>query len=290
MDRRDFLMHRRTPLARTALAVGAGLAALVLGACGDDDDDTEKSSQPTALTVSLDKAGKVTAPASIEGGTVTLRFTNNAKAPYGLQLIRVAGNQTAADVAKVVSSENAPIPAWVTDGGGIGTLKPGATGETTQELPAGRWALVPQADEGGVKPQVSFLEVKAGGSDAALPKTTAKISAFEYGFKTSGLKAGDNPVEFSNNGAQLHHVIAVPLLPGKTVAQAKKFFTSENPNGRPPVDFENAAQTTVIDSGQKQVVNLDLKSGKYALVCFITDRSGGAPHVAKGMITEVDVT
>jgi hypothetical protein len=284
-------MHRRAPFARTALAVGAGVTALALAACGDDDKEkSSASAQPTTLAVSLDQAGKVSAPKSIEGGTVTLRFTNQAKSHYGLQLIRVAGNQTAAEVVKVVSSENAPIPAWVTDGGGIGSLKPGATGTTTQKLPAGRWALAPQADEGGGKPQISFLEVKGAGSDAALPTTTAKISAFEYGFKASGLKAGNNPVEFSNDGAQLHHVQAFPLLPGKTVAQAKKFFQSDNPNGRPPVDFENGAGTTVIDGGQKQVTNLDLESGKYALVCFITDRGGGPPHVAKGMITEVDVT
>jgi hypothetical protein len=282
-------MHRRTPLARTALAVGAGVTVLALAACGDDDND-KSSSKPTVLAVSLDQAGKVTAPASIEGGTVTLRFTNNAKSHYGLQLIRVAGNQTAAEVVKVVSSENAPIPAWVTDGGGIGSVKPGATGATTQKLPAGRWALVPQANEGRSKPQISFLEVKGTGSDAALPTTTAKISAFEYGFKASGLKAGNNPVEFSNDGAQLHHVQAFPLLPGKTVAQAKKFFQSDNPNGRPPVDFENGDGTTVIDGGQKQVTNLDLESGKYVFVCFITDRGGGPPHVAKGMITQVDVT
>ena len=34
---------------------------------------------------------------------------------------------------------------------------------------------------------------------------------------------------------------------------------------------------------------MELKAGKYAFVCFISDRAGGPPHVAKGMINEVVV-
>ena len=51
-----------------------------------------------------------------------------------------------------------------------------------------------------------------------------------------------------------------------------------------------AWSTTVIDSGQKQVVTMNLKSGKYALVCFIQDRAGGPPHFNKGMISEATVS
>ncbi len=34
---------------------------------------------------------------------------------------------------------------------------------------------------------------------------------------------------------------------------------------------------------------LELKKGKYVPVCFISDRKGGPPHVAKGMISEATV-
>ena len=34
---------------------------------------------------------------------------------------------------------------------------------------------------------------------------------------------------------------------------------------------------------------LELRQGRYALVCFLSDRKGGPPHVVKGMVTEVDV-
>ena len=46
----------------------------------------------------------------------------------------------------------------------------------------------------------------------------------------------------------------------------------------------------MLDSGVKQVFQGTLQPGKYALVCFLPDRAGGPPHVAKGMIVEVDVS
>ena len=45
----------------------------------------------------------------------------------------------------------------------------------------------------------------------------------------------------------------------------------------------------MIDGGAKQAVELELKAGKYALVCFVPDRQGGPPHAAKGMISEATV-
>ena len=33
----------------------------------------------------------------------------------------------------------------------------------------------------------------------------------------------------------------------------------------------------------------NLKKGSYALLCFIPDRQGGPPHVAKGMVSEAKV-
>jgi uncharacterized cupredoxin-like copper-binding protein len=284
-------MQIHSSLPRLGLLVALGVTSAGVAACGDDDKDSKEASKPKTLAVSVDQGGKVTSPKTIGGGVVALRYTNNAKTPYSLQMVRVTGDKTVADVLKVVNSENAPIPTWITDGGGIGSVKPGATGTTTQKLPAGRWFLIPGTDneDKAPKPQTPELEVTGGESGGTLPKTDAKISAFEYGFNSSGLKAGANTLEFDNNGKQLHHVIAVPVLPGKTFAQAKTFLSTEK--GQPAVDFEKSVETTVIDGGQKQVVTLDLpKSGKYALVCFITDREGGATHASKGMVSEATVS
>ena len=82
----------------------------------------------------------------------------------------------------------------------------------------------------------------------------------------------------------------MPVVPGATWSEVTEFFKSEEePEGKPPVDFEGGVATAVIDGGNKQVVRIPMEAGKYAFVCFIPDRAGGPPHVAKGMVTEVDV-
>ena len=123
-----------------------------------------------------------------------------------------------------------------------------------------------------------------------LPSTPATITAKEYGFETSGLKAGKNEITFQNAGKELHHVIALPFNKGGTLAEVRKFTTSRgSPPGPPPVDFDNGVNTTVLDGGKAQVAELELKKGKYAFLCFISDRKGGPPHVVKGMLQEVTV-
>ena len=59
--------------------------------------------------------------------------------------------------------------------------------------------------------------------------------------------------------------------------------------GEPPLEETNAEETAVIDSGEAQLTEVDLKSGSYALLCFIPDRAGGPPHAAKGMISGATV-
>jgi plastocyanin len=289
-------MPRRTRFARVALVLGAGVAALALGACGDDDDNGGESAKTQTLTASVDAAGKVTGLKSIEAGLVKVDFKNNGKMPYDLQLVKVDGNQTSADVLKITNSdaEGGKIPDWLHGVGGVGTLPPGKSGSATQVLAPGKYHALAEPDtegERGPEPTAASFEVTGSASDATLPQTDATVDAFEYAFKANGLKAGTNEVTFSNTGRELHHVVAAPIQPGKTLADAKKFFQSEGePSGAPPVDFENGFSTAVLDGGAEQVTTFNLKSGKYAFVCFLPDRAGGPPHVAKGMITEVDVS
>jgi plastocyanin len=277
------------------LALGVGIVAFGVAACGDDDDDGSGSETQT-LSVSVDAAGKITGLKSVEAGVVELDFKNNAKVPYDLQLVKVDGNQTGADVLKVTNEgeEGSAIPGWLHGTGGVGTIPPGQSASATQVLEPGRYHALAEPDtegEGGPKPTTAALEVTGEAGDAKLPATDARIEAIEYSFKTSGLKSGSNEITFANTGKELHHVIGAPIQPGKTLADARKFFSSdEEPSGPPPVDFEKGFSTVVLDGGTEQVTTLNLQKGKYAFVCFLPDRAGGPPHIAKGMITEVDVS
>jgi hypothetical protein len=69
----------------------------------------------------------------------------------------------------------------------------------------------------------------------------------------------------------------------------RKAFRREG-GAEPPLDFENTFYTARIAGGTEQITELALdKPGKYALLCFVSDRKGGPPHVAQGMIAEITV-
>jgi hypothetical protein len=280
------------PKLRSALAVfGAALVSLALVACGDDKDKSSQkssSSAPETLAITLGADGKLSGAQSVKSGVVKVSFTNQAKGKYDLQLAGVDGNHTAADVLKVLNSDGGPIPPWIHAPGGVATTDPGKTVSATQLVGAGKYYVVAEPDQNGKKP-IAPLTVTGGAAQGTLPATAAKVSAFEYGFKTSGLKAGHQQIEFDNIGAQLHHAVFIPLKPGVTLAQAKTFFAS-NGKGVPPFDPKRPQfNTTVLENGAKQVTEGDFAAGKYALLCFVSDRAGGPPHFAKGMITEVDI-
>ncbi len=290
------------------VAVLLGVVPLGLTACGGDDAKEKKpaaEAAPTPLAITTSDAGskrlRTTAPKSIKGGLVNLTFKNAGKEPHEAQLIRLDGAHTPQEVIKIVTTEGpTPIPEWFHAAGGTGTTAPGQTAAATLNLPAGNYMMID--NEEGERPSnaergaLATFKVTAG-ENGALPESTATITAttereHENSFEISGLKVGKNRLRFVNKGDELHHAVMFPILPGKTIADVKQAFAQEGrPSGPPPVDFENGANTGVLDGDTEQVADLVLrKPGKYAVVCFLTDRNGkGKPHLAEGMLEEVDV-
>jgi hypothetical protein len=274
-------------LRTAALASIAVVAALALAACGDDDGGEE--AQALDLSVSDPSARQVQleSPESVEAGTVEITLDNAGEGPHSAQLIRVEGDHDEQEVIDVfgAASEGEPLPDWFFAGGGVGTTQPGESGTATQALEPGTYYIVD--DEGEEQPNllkggIASLEV-TGEGDGELPETDAKVTASEYTFQSEAVKA-DEPTLFENAGAQPHHLIAVPLLEGKTIEDAERFLRTEQ--GPPAVDFERGVSTSVLEGGTSQVVELNLEPGRYAFVCFISDRQGGASHFDKGMIAE----
>ncbi len=262
----------------TVLALGAG----GLAACGKDS--------PEKLSVTLTPDGKLTGVKELSGGPVELKFRNSAKAPYEVGIARIDGNHTVDEALKVLAREGGPIPDWLHGAGGVGTVAPGRTGTAPQVLGPGNYFVSAEMEEGDAKPITATLKVSGGKAEGDLPKTDAKITASEYTFTTSGLKAGKNTVEFDNVGQQLHHAVVLPLAPGKSLADVRKFLQAPGmPQGQPPFDLMKGANTAVIDGGTKMATELNLQKGRNVMLCFIQDRAGGPPHVAKGMVKEVDV-
>ena len=303
-------MHARR--GRIARSIVAAIAAggLVAG-CGDDDEDGESTkdaaAKPVAFAVTATAEGKkkkaLEFPATIKAGLVEMTLTNSDSVPRSAQIVRVEGDHTVDDVLKIVNADETKIPEWMQDGGGVSAVKPGATATATQVLAPGKYVIwddeggddddAPGHDELGAKGE---FEVTGPAVDAELPARPATVTATDegtdgkkptYDFEFEGLKAGANQVRFENTGDQLHHALFFPIIGNKTIEQVEKAFASES--GPPPVDFEKGVGTTVIDGGIAQNITLDLEAGRYAVICFLSDREGGKSHAELGMLKELTV-
>lgn len=293
---------RTVPVRRSLPGALALISVLLLSACGDEnaEDVAERpKAQVQSLAVEVSEQSKdkfaMTAPKSVAAGIVEISLKAPAgKESHDAQLVRVEGDHSIEEVLKFIGAEGAPTPEWVFAAGGVGQTAGGATGRSTQELTPGTYYIVDTSEPQGENVKsyaergaTAALEVTGEAAGAELPAATAKITMKDYSYVTSGLKAGKNTVELDNPGKEIHHVIAFPYAPGADFAAVKKVFSQEGePSGPPPVDFQNVTGTAALEGGTKQVTELQLKPGKYALVCFISDRKGGPPHLAKGMIAE----
>lgn len=294
-----------------ASCAAATVAALVAG-CGDEnkkDAGSGENAKPASFAITATAEGKkkkaLTFPSTVKAGLVNMTLSNSDSVPRSAQIIRIVGDHSVDEVVKTVSGDDPKIPDWIQDGGGVPSVKPGASGTASQVLAPGRYVIIDD-DEGNGDNAKSYGELGAKGeftvtgarSTAQLPAQPATVTATDdehgdketYAFKLEGLKAGTNQIHFQNTGSQLHHALFVPLRKGATLAQAKKLFASQKPpSGPPPVDFAKIVATKVIDAGTEQNITLDLPAAKYEVICFLSDRDGGKPHVVKGMLEELDL-
>jgi hypothetical protein len=275
----------------TSLALVLGALTLGFTACGDDDDDGNGSA--AALEVfeveATEEGGEtvITAPESVSPGAVEIRFSNTGEEDHILQVVRIGEGHTAEEIqaaGEAWGEEGAPLPDWITFEGGIGSTKPGGTGIAVVDLDPGEYAAFDVEGE-GPRPYAEFTV--EGDEGESLPEVPAVIEAVEYDFVAQELQAGSQRVLFENSGAEPHHLVAAPLKPGVTEADIKKF--AESQEGPPPVVEDQAFDVAIVSGGESAVVDLRFESGEYGLFCFVPDRAGGPPHVAKGMATTASV-
>jgi hypothetical protein len=171
-------------------------------------------------------------------------------------------------------------------------IRPGQRGSFTVELGPGRYYVIDRSFKGNRATLATLaaraaLDVASQGKRAPLPAAAASLTATEYRFQTRRLTAGRHTVRLENAGKQPHNFVISPIRAGRTLADVAKYV--ENGSGPPPVDLERETISGVLERGTRQDLPLDLKPGNYALLCFASDRAGGPPHVAKGMLGEVTV-
>lgn len=277
----------------------AGVAAV--SGCGDSDSGAQEGAQPAEVRLGdADPASGVYVAeggGSLRSGATRFTLSNSSQEERGAQLVRIEGDHSVSDAFTAVNEarqEGAPMPAWLRWAGGIVVIRPQTEGSFTADLGPGRYYVLDGSYEGEPSElseleETARLEVTQGEDRAALPTPPDTITATEYGFQTRGLTAGPNTVLFDNRGAEPHDVALAPIVEGKTLDDVEAFAIGDEESGPPPVDFDNQVISGVLEGGGRQTMQLDLEPGRYALLCFISDRAGGPPHVAMGMLDEVTV-
>ena len=278
--------------ALVALAVPVGIAA----GCGGSSSKSKSSQNKPPAKLAITATGteeelKFTAPPKATAGPAEITFTNNAKGEADAQLVMVQGKREDAEVSAMLATamEGKAVASWFKAAGGVGSLKPGENGTVTQELKPGTYYVV--GGENVPKGPLAKFTVAMGQGAGKPPTAPGKIVATDYAFSGQNVKAGQ-PVEFRNEGKEWHHFLAAQLKPGKTVEDAREFLQSEqqDESKAPFTGEENGLESTVMNGGVSQILDVDLKAGKYVFFCFVSDRGGGPPHVAKGMVSEITVT
>jgi hypothetical protein len=276
-------------------------AAFAISACGSSDTTPTKIAV-TASGGSSKERPTVEVPSSLKGGLVEVTLTNNGKARANAQFVRVDGDHGIDDIKKLLASDTTEIPEWIHGEGGPGDTDPGKTSTATMNLAEGNYFVWNDAGEGGTP--VPVQTKVSGGSEGDLPSTDASVTAAtngekngeeQYKWEISGLKAGENTITFKSEGKDtLHHIQVAPVVGNATPEQIKKFLASNGEGGgKPPISFEGGAGTTVLDGdGAEDVTQLILaKPGKYAFVCFLTDKGekNAKSHFEQGLLAIEDV-
>lgn len=290
--------------------------ALFAGACGSDDEesntaaDTSGGGRTDSIVVTGDEYS-FGVDKEIEGGFVDVEYTNEGDKVHEAAFIKVEGDKSQDEVIEAVKAaateEGAPIEPFIGIylAGGLSDLEGGETSTASFSLPAGDYYLVcaltdadslpeEERDE-DAPPLPTHMEqgmiekvTVTGPETVSLPEADATVAASEYTFDIQGLKAGKQDVLFRNDGEEIHMAAVMEFAEGVDEAEAEEALAAfagppsdEPPSGPEP---EEAGFTGIFNPDGGSLFELDAKSGRvYAFVCFIQDRAGGPPHVAKGM-------
>jgi uncharacterized cupredoxin-like copper-binding protein len=247
---------------------------------------------PSAVTVTY--AGSdysFTGPDTVAAGLVTIRLVNAGKEPHQLGLARLDSGKGMVDVA--IAMRGRAVPGWMTFVGGPNTVLPGDTSTAIQALSAGDYLLIcflpaPDGKMHLEKGMERMIVVKGTAPAAADPAADNTITLNDYDVTPAHpLTAGAHTFRVENTGPQVHEVMILRMLPGKSLKDFQR-WAGNDMMGPPPA--RPVGGIVALTKGRHAEFTVTLVAGTYVFVCFVPDDSDGKPHVAHGMVKAVTVS
>ena len=126
--------------------------------------------------------------------------------------------------------------------------------------------------------------LRAAGGDAVGMSTVVEvIAAVHAGMRVLGLSAITNR---ATGGPEL----TIKTVEKATGVRIDHYVEVNIPGFIRIVDAVGGVDVCVSEAVSDEDSGLDLPAGKYAFMCFMTDRAGGAPHAMQGMVQEINIS
>lgn len=237
-------------------AAGLAAAALAVAGCGGSDE-----SAAPVIEVRGDEYSYVL-PDRIQGGVVTMRFTNTGKELHEYALGKLADPAAAGELREAIAKQDRDrFMELVDDVGGVPALSPGKEVSITRELDPGTYILlcfVPSPDgmPHVAKGMLRTFDVE-GRSDARLPDADAVIAARDKSFEIPKLEAGEQTIELRNDAASPREFYLLAPKDGATIADVERWGEGGF-KGEPVATFFGAMQS--IPPKTSVYLGIDLKA------------------------------
>ncbi len=251
-------MHKRAIAAFVALA-------LVVTACGDDDDEA------TEGDTSADTDDTTSDSGSEEGE-------------------QAAGGEFCAEYQALLAGD--PTPEQIRE---VAAVAPEDGKAPLEELAAGF-----EADSEGFfeteEFQAAFSEIGEV-ANAECADEVLEVTAVDYGFEgmPSELSAGTYGVTLANEGQEFHEIAVFRKADGVT-ASFDDIFAVDDPEQIDESQLEEIGGTFAPPGGEGGGL-FDLEAGEYIAVCFVpvgatpdNEEADGAPHYTEGMQAQFTVS
>jgi hypothetical protein len=138
-----------------------------------------------------------------------------------------------------------------------------------------------------MKGMVKEITVAGPVRPAVAPRPDVSVRLLENDFVLSSpLRAGRQVVAVRNEGKQSHMLAILRLERGRVPPDYLRWAATRE--GPPPATTYGG--TTGMAPGVVNTIELDLKPGEYALMCFIPNPADGKPHAAHGAMRHIRVS
>ncbi len=127
------------------------------------------------------------------------------------------------------------------------------------------------------------LRAQGTGEKVQYVRVIAKDYAFDV---VPSVPAGIVTFHLLNQGADVHHMTLVELIPGHTI---KQFIDTMRAKGEAPAWSVTVGATPIIQKNHEAFLTLRLVPGRYILSCMIPAKDGRS-HAEKGMYGLITVT